>query len=194
MYEMTDLDQILMNRAGDRCEVCKSEQDLRAFAVAPFDDEEPEHYVLLCEACRSQLDGEEPLDSNHWYGLQETIWSETPAVQVLSWRVLHQLLPQTWAAELLDQAYLEEEVMDWAKQGLAENDEAPPRVVDADGSPLNDGDSVVIIKDLDVKGGGFVAKRGTMVKGIRLIDDPTHIDGKVNGVGVYLKTEFLRKA
>lgn len=194
MYELTDLDRELMARAGDQCEICKAENDLRAYTVAPFDDEEAEHNVLLCATCRGQLTGEEPMDSNHWYGLQETIWSEIPAVQVLSWRVLHQLLPETWASELLDQAYLMDDVMEWAKQGLPVEDEEKPRVVDANGTPLKDGDSVTILKDLDVKGGGFVAKRGTLVKNIRLIDDPTHIDGKVNGIGVYLKTEFLRKA
>lgn len=193
MYELTDLDRALMDRAGDQCEICKAENDLRAFAVAPYDDEEVEHNVLLCATCRGQLTDEEPMDSNHWYGLQETIWSEIPAVQVLSWRVLHKLVPETWASELLDQAYLMDDVMEWAKQGLEEEGDEEPRVVDANGTPLKDGDSVTILKDLDVKGGGFVAKRGTTVKDIRLIDDPTHIDGKVNGIGVYLKTEFLRK-
>ena len=42
--------------------------------------------------------------------------------------------------------------------------------------------------------GGFVAKRGTLVKGIRLGEDPTHVEGKVNGTAVYLKTSFVKRA
>lgn len=66
-------------------------------------------------------------------------------------------------------------------------------VVDSNGTPLHDGDSVTVIKDLKVKGSSLVVKRGTKVSNIRLIDDPTHIDGKVEGQGVYLMTCFLRK-
>ncbi len=50
------------------------------------------------------------------------------------------------------------------------------------------------IKDLDVKGAGFTAKRGTLVKDIRLADDPELIEGRVNKTVIYLRTEFLKKA
>ncbi|MCB9671399.1 MAG: PhnA domain-containing protein [Alphaproteobacteria bacterium] len=46
---------------------------------------------------------------------------------------------------------------------------------------------------LPVKGANFTAKRGTLVKGIRVGDDPTHVEGRVNGQSIYLKTEFLKK-
>lgn len=59
---------------------------------------------------------------------------------------------------------------------------------------LRDGDSVTLIKDLEVKGGGFTAKRGTLVKGIRLTGNPKNIEGKVNKMQLVLKTEFLKKA
>jgi len=59
---------------------------------------------------------------------------------------------------------------------------------------LTSGDSVTLIKDLDVKGTSFVAKRGTLVKGIRLTDNPEHVEGRVNKVSIVLKTQFLKKA
>ncbi len=65
---------------------------------------------------------------------------------------------------------------------------------DSNGTILSDGDSVTLIKDLEVKGGGFTAKRGTLVKGIRLTDDPGLVEGRVNKMAIYLKTEFLKKA
>lgn len=67
-------------------------------------------------------------------------------------------------------------------------------VRDSVGNILQDGDSVTLIKDLDVKGTSFVGKRGTLVKGIRLTDDPTHVEGRVNNIMIVLKTEFLKKA
>ena len=71
---------------------------------------------------------------------------------------------------------------------------AAPRTVDSNGAPLADGDSVTLIKDLDVKGTSFVAKRGTLVKGVRLTDNPEHVEGRVNKVSIVLKTCFLKKA
>ena len=65
---------------------------------------------------------------------------------------------------------------------------------DSNGAELNDGDDVTVIKDLKVKGSSMVVKRGTKVRGIRLSDDDhTHIEGKVDGSSIYLKTCFLKK-
>ena len=67
---------------------------------------------------------------------------------------------------------------------------------DSNGNLLADGDSVTLIKDLKVKGsGGVTLKRGTMVKNIRLTDDPAEIEANVEKVrGLVLRTEFVRKA
>lgn len=68
-------------------------------------------------------------------------------------------------------------------------------VKDANGAPLKDGDNVILIKDLKVKGTSVTLKRGTLVKGIRLTDDPAEIDCKVEKVkGLVLRTEFVKKA
>jgi len=66
-------------------------------------------------------------------------------------------------------------------------------VRDSNGTTLNEGDTVQIIKDLKVKGSSSVLKRGTMVKNIRLTDDDGHIEGRVEKVMMVLKTEFLKK-
>ena len=58
----------------------------------------------------------------------------------------------------------------------------------------HNGDNVIIIKDLEVKGAGWTAKRGTVVKNITLTDNPEQIEGKVNGVKIILLSKFLKKA
>ena len=66
---------------------------------------------------------------------------------------------------------------------------------DSNGTLLTDGDNVTLIKDLKVKGTSVTLKRGTVVKGIRLTDDPDEIDCKVDKVkGLVLRTEFVKKA
>jgi protein PhnA len=67
-------------------------------------------------------------------------------------------------------------------------------VKDSNGNILNDGDSVTVIKDLKVRGCSDVIKRGTMVKNIRLTDDPAEIDCRVNKTAMVLRTEFVKKA
>ncbi len=67
-------------------------------------------------------------------------------------------------------------------------------VRDSNGNILNDGDSVTVIKDLKVRGSSEVIKRGTMVKNIRLTDDPAEIDCRVNKSAMVLRTEFVKKA
>lgn len=68
-------------------------------------------------------------------------------------------------------------------------------VKDAHGTVLSDGDTVVVIKDLKIKGSSSVVKVGTKVKNIRLVDGDHNIDCKIAGVGaMQLKSEFVRKA
>jgi protein PhnA len=67
-------------------------------------------------------------------------------------------------------------------------------VKDSNGALLNDGDSVTLIKDLKVKGSSLVLKRGTVVKKIKLTDAPDEVDCRINGSGIVLRTEFLKKA
>ncbi len=68
-------------------------------------------------------------------------------------------------------------------------------VKDANGALLQNGDSVVVIKDLPVKGAPKPVKAGTKVKNIRLVEGDHNIDCKIEGFGsMALKSEFVRKA
>ena len=85
---------------------------------------------------------------------------------------------------------------EWSKDGAAAVEAEETRVVrDANGNPLQDGDSVTVIKDLKVKGSSLVVKVGTKVKNIRLVDGDHDIDCKIDGIGqMGLKSEFVKKA
>jgi len=78
---------------------------------------------------------------------------------------------------------------------VEESDEDALVIKDSNGNLLSDGDSVVVIKDLKVKGSSTVVKVGTKVKNIRLVDSDHDIDCKVDGIGpMKLKSEFVKKA
>ena len=84
---------------------------------------------------------------------------------------------------------------EWPKDAPAETADEARVVKDANGTVLNDGDSVTVIKDLKVKGSSQVVKVGTKVKNIRLVDGDHDIDCKIDGIGaMQLKSEFVKKA
>jgi protein PhnA len=164
------------------CDLCGSEEGLSAYTVVP-----KEETITICSTCAKSI--EDPTtDEKHWNCLHDSMWTTEPAVQVMVFRLLTQL----GAQDQLDMLYLEDEVKAWAEEGLATQKQEPTR--DSNGTVLLEGDSVSIIKDLVVKGAGFTAKQGTTVKNIRMAPgDPTHIQGRVNGTMIFLKTEFLKK-
>lgn len=89
---------------------------------------------------------------------------------------------------------------EWSSMPLAAvdpvaSDDDPERVIrDANGNVLNDGDTVIVVKDLAVKGASSALKAGTKVKGIRLVDGDHNIDCKIDGFGgMKLKSEFVKK-
>ena len=188
---MTDIETVLEARAGGVCELCGGKQAARSHLVDGSPLEGAASCLWMCEACEGRL-GEGALDDKEWFGLRDAAWSEHLAVQVMSYRIL-QRLDAAWARDLASQIYFDDETRVWAELSAAENDDATP-TLDSNGTVLRDGDSVTLIKDLEVKGGGFTAKRGTLVKGIRLTGDPKNIEGKVNKMQLVLKTEFLKKA
>jgi protein PhnA len=152
------------------CELCGSDNSVKAFKVEPRDE-----YVNLCEECLRQIESGN-LDENHFQCLNESMWSEKSAVKVLSYRLLKKL----GRGDLIDMMYLEPDEEAWA------NDEVEKK--DAFGNLLKNGDSVMVIKDLDVKGGGVI-KRGEIFKNIRLGD----VDGHILAKNVYIKTEYVKK-
>ncbi|NCG21782.1 MAG: PhnA domain protein [Rhodobacterales bacterium] len=189
---MATLDSIILDRANHPCELCSSTDNLDGYEVSPSDH--ADNLIAACDVCLAQLTGQD-LDAKHWFCLKESIWSEVAAVQVTAFRMLHRLKSEPWAPEVLDQAYLDEDTLAWAQDGLDDDHGDRIKTLDSNGTALSDGDSVTLIKDLDVKGGGFTAKRGTLVKGIRLIEgDPDNIEGRVNKMSLVLKVKFLKKA
>ncbi len=66
-------------------------------------------------------------------------------------------------------------------------------VKDSNGTLLQEGDSVTLIKDLKVKGSSLTLKRGTVVKKIRLTDNGEEVEGRMDKGMMVLKTQFLKK-
>lgn len=188
------LQDVLTKRSDSKCELCSGESQLSVFSVPPNNDGSAEKSAMLCEICCAQITEASAVDANHWRCLSESMWSEVPAVQVLAWRMLHVLREESWSQSLLDSLYLDEDTQRWAESGMAAADDTsvtPTR--DSNGVILAAGDTVTLIKDLVVKGGGFTAKRGTTVKGIRLTSNPEHVEGRVNGTQIVLVSAFLKK-
>jgi len=185
----------LNERSNSTCELCGATDNLSVFEVPPVKEPNSDKSVLVCETCLAQLEKNSEMDSNHWRCLNDSMWSQIPAVQVTAFRLLTRLAKtEGWALDLLDMLYLEDDTKAWADYGVAADDieeVAPTR--DSNGAILVAGDNVTLIKDLDVKGGNFTAKRGTPVRNISLTDNPEHIEGRVNGVRIVLLTCYLKK-
>jgi protein PhnA len=92
--------------------------------------------------------------------------------------------------------YLDDDTLAWAKatgDGQKKDDSLIHK--DSNGAQLENGDTVVLIKDLNVKGTSFTAKRGTAVRKISLeLDNPEHISGKVNGQTIVILTKYVKKS
>jgi len=180
----------LINRSGNKCELCTSTENITAYPVPPRSDEEDDNQAVICNTCLQQIENPDNIDVNHWRCLNESIWSEVPAVKVLAYRILKQLEKEDWATDLVNMMYLEEKTLEWAEQGL----DSAVIHKDANGHVLKAGDSVVLIKDLNVKGANFIAKRGTAVRRISLVrDNANHIEGRVNDQHIVILTQYVKK-
>lgn len=183
-------------RSESRCELCAATDGLGIYEVPPDSIGSIDQCVLVCETCREQIENPGSVDANHWRCLNDSMWSQVPAVQVMAWRLLTRLSAEGWPQDLLDMLYLDEETLAWAQamdEGKSEEDEV--RHVDSNGALLESGDTVTLIKDLNVKGAGFTAKRGTAVRSISLVSgNSEHIEGRVNGQQIVLLTKFVKKS
>lgn len=187
------LETELTARSNARCELCRSEDPLAPFEVPPHTDGGAENYVMICEPCKGGVSNSKLDATNHWNCLGESMWSDEAVVQVMAWRILNRLRAQSWAQDLLDMLYLDEETQVWASLD-SQTDDTTVVHNDSNGVVLEAGDTVALIKDLVVKGAGFTAKRGTAVRAISLVpDNPKHIEGRVNGQQIVILTEFVKK-
>lgn len=184
------VEQTLSKRSNNSCELCKSPTDLSVYHLPPNMLADANESALVCQVCLDQIEDPNKMDDNHWYCLSDSMWSEYLPVQVLAWRMLNRLKSNSWAGDLFEQLYLDDDALKWAKSGLKQD-----AVIckDSNGNLLSEGDSVTLIKDLDVKGANFTAKQGTLVKKIRLTDNPEHIEGRVNGSTIVLVAKYLKK-
>ena len=184
-------------RSASRCELCNAADQLGVFEVPASSSAGADAHVLLCATCSEQVADPDRMDANHWRCLNDSMWSEVPAVQVMAWHLLKRLNAESWARDLFDVLYIDEELLAWAEAGAGDDGSQEEQLchMDSNGSALEAGDTVVLIKDLVVKGGGFTAKRGTAVRGIALVpDNAGHIEGRVNGQKIVILTQFVKKS
>ncbi|WP_426094344.1 PhnA domain-containing protein [Flavobacterium sp. DSR2-3-3] len=189
------IERELSKRSGSKCELCGATENLKVYQVLPTKKGGLDESIVACSTCIDQIENPDNVDLNHWRCLNDSMWSEHTAVQVVAWRMLSRLRGSGWPQELLDQMYLDEDTLAWA-QATGEGEEDEPKVIhrDSNGVILEIGDSVVLIKDLKVKGSSMVAKQGTAVRNIRLDhENAEYIEGKVDGQTIVIITQYVKK-
>ncbi len=189
------LEAILLQRSENKCELCKSTEEVKLHEVLPQKSTNEQNCIMICATCLAQIEKKAELDSNHWQCLTETMWSEALGIQVVAWRMLNRLKNESWASDNLDMLFLDEETLVWAKAtGDHDNDSAVDLHKDCNGVILQTGDTVVLTKSLDVKGSTLNAKMGTVVKNIRIVEENTEqIEGKIEGQVIVILTKYVRK-
>lgn len=193
-YQIMSLEKRLQERASAACELCQAVGKQNYYALPPSQERVDENMVVLCDTCLEQVEKKAEPNDAHWQqALPTAIWSEYTPVKILAWRLLSRFKHESWAAELRDMIYLEEQDLVRAQaSGDHEGGDALHR--DSNGAMLKDGDAVVLTRSLDVKGSTLNAKMGTVVKNIRLVADNTEqIEGKIEGQTIVILTKYLRK-
>ena len=189
------MERTLNKRSDSKCELCAATENLKVFAVLPTKKGSIDESILACTTCIDQIENPANLDLNHWRCLNDSMWNENTAVQVIAWRMLSRMRAAGWPKELLDMMYLDEDTLVWA-QATGEGEEDENKVIhrDSNGVILATGDSVVLIKDLKVKGSSMVAKQGTAVRNIRLDNtNAEYIEGRVDGQTIVIITQYVKK-
>ncbi len=181
----------LKDRSGSVCEISGSDENLVVYIVEPKTDAIPENCILITKSLRDQIENKDLMNANDWRGLSDSMWNENLPVQIVSWRMLARLKNY----DLLEMMYLDEDALEWAKAtGEDEDEEGKIIHKDSNGNILLDGDSVVLIKDLDVKGATFTAKRGAAVHNIKLVwDNANQIEGRVENQHIVILTQYVKK-
>ncbi|MFL9844443.1 PhnA domain-containing protein [Flavobacterium rhizosphaerae] len=190
------IEQQLKERSGNQCEICGATDKLVVYEVQPSRNMGADGFILIDEKCFNQIEKKEEPDSAFWESVLPTsMWSEVPAVQVVSWRMLNRFRNESWAADNLDMIYLDDELLEYAKATGDHTGEAGVEFhKDSNGNILQQGDTVTLIKDLDVKGSTINAKVGTAVRNIRLVhDNPEQIEGKIDGQLIVILTKYVKK-
>ena len=185
----------LQERSNNVCELCAQRDDnLQAYTVPPKTEDIAENQVVLCTGCFNQININDYSNIYHWRCLEGSIWSEVPAVQVLSYKILSKLSAEEWARDTKESAYLDESLISWAN---AEDELEAGKVIHKDsyGVVLETGDTVILTQNLNVKGTNYIAPKGTIVRKIKLVPDSAdQIEGKINSDTIVILTKFVRKS
>ena len=188
-------EQTLQDRSDSKCELCSASNNLNVYDVPPTSDGSAEQAILICNTCEDQINNPDNINEDHWRCLNDSMWSQVPAVQIMAYRMLSRLSSYGWPQDLLDMLYLEDDLLNWAKLDLSDNTDDSVVHKDSNGAILEAGDTVTLIKDLNVKGANFTAKRGTAVRAISLGPDNTDpIEGRVEGQRIVILTQFVKKS
>ncbi|MAM23078.1 MAG: PhnA protein [Croceibacter sp.] len=189
------VERVLQQRSNNQCELCGSSEKLGVYNVPSSPKDGDEVAILICNTCNSQIENPDQRDPNHWRCLNDSMWSTVPAVQVMAYRMLQRLKAEGWPQDLIDMMYMEEDQLAWAKaegDGVDTSNQLVHR--DSNGVVLQAGDSVVLIKDLKVKGSSLVAKQGAAVRRISLDhENEKYIEGKVDGQQIVIITDYVKK-
>lgn len=114
--ELNDFGKDLARRSKSHCELCNAHGVKLLIHEVPPVPKQPEFNscIFICESCKEQIDKPKTTDVNHWHCLHTSIWSEVPAAQVMSVLMANRIADKaSFAEELLDQVYLEQETQDW---------------------------------------------------------------------------------
>lgn len=189
------IEEQLKQRSSNQCELSGQKENLVVYEVPFAPNTDVSSSILICEKCLNQIEKKEELDSKFWERfLSSSMWSEVPAVQVVSWRMLNRFRNESWASEALDMMYLDQDNLAWAEKTGDYLGEASELHKDSNGNILVNGDTITLIKDLDVKGSTLNAKIGTAVRNIRLVyDNHEQIEGKIEGQSIVILTKFVKK-
>ena len=134
----------LHTRSESKCELCTATENLSVYEVPPESNGSPEQSVLLCETCKEQIEDPEKTDANHWRCLNDSMWSQVAAVQIMAWRMLTRLSSEGWPQDLLDMLYLDDDALAWAQAtGEGQSDEDQVVHKDCNGAVLEAGDTVL---------------------------------------------------
>ncbi len=185
------IERELIKRSGGKCELSGVTEDLKVYQILPTRKGGIDESVLIHNTLIDQIEIPEKMDLNLWRFLVDSMWSEHLPVQIISWRMLSRL----GNVELAEQMYFDEDTLAWAQAtGEGEIDENKVIHRDSNGVVLSTGDSVVLIKDLKVKGSSMVAKQGTAVRNIRLDhENAEYIEGRVDGQTIVIITQYVKK-
>jgi protein PhnA len=188
------LERELIQRSGSKCELSGSEENLSVYIIPDIKENGLKTALYASKICIEQMNDADIIDPNHWRCLNDSMWSEHDAVKIMAWRMLNRIKAD-WTQDLLGMMYMEDDILELAKASGDGEDEADKLIHrDVNGVVLNHGDSVVLIKDLKVKGSSMVAKQGVAVRNIRLDhENEEYIEGKVGPTLTVIITKYVKK-